>query len=84
MKKHIIKINSVNETNKFIFESSNHPTEYTVVDIYSILEGGTPIDPETGDDLVFIGETTDYIQCGTYSSKRLDIMFDKENSTSGK
>ena len=53
---------------KYVFANSDHSI-VVVCTIAPILDSGTPIDPETGDDLMYLGVADDHdnlVACGTF------------------
>ena len=50
---------------KFVYATTDRE-QISVVDINGINDGGTPIDPESGEDLDFLGITTDDVECRDY------------------
>ena len=64
-----IKINKDVVPQKLIFASRDNPYNcLCILTIDSILDGGTPIDPETGEDLEFLGIAADETPEGDYSA----------------
>ena len=70
MKKTTIKI--VKNEAKFLFALEDR-TKAVVIEISSILEGGIPIDAETGDDLVYLGRVADDFPDGDVDLTKYDL-----------
>ena len=63
-----IHIRKEPSSEKFVFAKPDHSI-VVVCTIASILDAGTPIDPETGDDLEYLGVADDHdnrVECGTF------------------